>query len=321
MQNSALRFRLALAAVLILSLACPAFAQPTIVQPPGDIPPVTATPGRLTNLSVRAFAGTDAQTLSLGFVLAGEPEKPMLIRAIGPTLASFGVAGVLADPRLQLLSGRTLLRSNDDWAVGVGSGNSLAAAVGNVFHVAGAFPLDVAAKDAAIVRSSAAGSYAAQVVAGGTGGIVLAELYDTMPAAGACLVNASARAQVGTGDAIVIAGFVIAGNTPVRVLIRGIGPGLAAFNVTGWLANPRLDLFRDGALIASNDDWGVPDAGGAGAATLATAFTQVGAFPLSDPASRDAALLVTLAPGAYTAQLTGVGGTTGVGLVEIYEVP
>lgn len=307
--------RFGFAAALACALAWSASAQPVVVNRPGDPRPVAAdTPGRLGNLSVRALAGTGTQTLALGFVVAGEPEKPLLIRAIGPTLATFGVAGALADPRLQLLTGSTILRTNDNWAVGVGNNNSLADAVSNVFAVAGAFPLDATSKDAAIVRSSEAGTYTAQVITDGASGIVLAELYDTAPASGARLVNASARAQVGTADGIVVAGFVIAGGTPLRVLIRGVGPGLAAFGVTGTLANPKLDLFRGATLLQTNDDW-------AGATALVDAAVKVGAFALPDNASRDAALLVTLAPGAYTAQLSGAAGETGVALVEIYEVP
>ena len=98
------------------------------------------------------------------------------------------------------------------------------------------------------------------------------------------------------------------------MLIRGIGPALSAFSVSGVLANPRLDLYRGATLMQSNDDWG-------GTAALSNAFTQVGAFALSSGSSRDAALLVTLAPGSYTAQVSGVGGTTGVALVEVYEMP
>jgi hypothetical protein len=119
---------------------------------------------------------------------------------------------------------------------------------------------------------------------------------------------------VGTGDNILIAGFVIDGNASKTVLVRAIGPTLANFGVGGVLANPQLALFKSGEAspIATNDDWGASTA-------LSNAFAQVGAFTL-DPASKDAALLVTLAPGAYTAQVTGVNGTTGVALIELYEI-
>jgi hypothetical protein len=101
---------------------------------------------------------------------------------------------------------------------------------------------------------------------------------------------------------------------PRRVLIRGVGPGLAPFGVTGALANPALAIYRGSAVVADNDDWGGGD-------TLATAFRAVGAFALPSASSRDSALLVTLNPGSYTAQLTGVNNTTGVALIEVYEAP
>jgi len=128
------------------------------------------------------------------------------------------------------------------------------------------------------------------------------------------LVNVSARAQVGTGAGILIAGFTISGNVPRRVLIRGVGPGLAPFGVTGTLVNPALAIYRGTSVVAENDDWG-------GGEELAATFRSVGAFALFSTASRDSALLVTLAPGSYTAQLTGVSNTTGVALIEVYEVP
>jgi subtilisin family serine protease/outer membrane protein assembly factor BamB len=287
--------------------------QGTITTEPAVITVEPINPGRLTNLSVRTTAGTGAQTLTVGFVMSGSPDKTMLLRAIGPSLTQFGVTGVLTDPRLQLYSGSTVLVENDNWftpASGTG------AAVAAMFTTTGAFTLATDSLDAAIVRAMTSGAYTAQVTSTNGTGIALAELYDSAPASGARLVNVSARAQVGTGSGILIAGFTISGNVPKQVLIRGVGPTLARtpFNVSGTLANPRLDLYRGTTLIRSNDDWG-------GEATLATAFTQVGAFALASASSADAALLVTLAPGSYTAQVSGVGGTTGVALVEVYEVP
>jgi hypothetical protein len=268
--------------------------------------------GRLTNLSVRTSAGEAEQTLTVGFVLSGAPDKAMLIRAIGPTLADFGVTGPLADPQLQLFSGTAVLTTNDNWANPNGGDGS--AAISAAFAASGAFALRTDSLDAAMVRLINGGSYTAQVT-GATGtGIALAEIYDTAPAAGARLVNVSARAQVGTGNSILIAGFTVSGNVPKQILIRGIGPTLTQFNVGGVLANPRLDLYRGDTLVQGNDDWG-------GTAALANAFAQVGAFSLAAGTSRDSALLVTLAPGSYTAQVSGVGNTIGVALVEVYEVP
>ncbi|MEY4090406.1 MAG: hypothetical protein RJB55_2677 [Verrucomicrobiota bacterium] len=269
--------------------------------------------GRLVNLSVRTSAGTGVQTLTVGFAVTGEGTKPVLLRAIGPTLAGFGVTGALADPALQLFSGASVVGENDNWgaaASGVPSGG-----LAPVFAAAGAFGLSAASADAALLRSVAAGPYTMQITgSGATTGIALAELYDTDPAGRARLVNVSARAQVGTGAGILIAGFTISGNVPRRVLIRGVGPGLAPFGVTGTLVNPALAIYRGTSVVAENDDWG-------GGEELAATFRSVGAFTLSSTTSRDSALLVTLAPGSYTAQLTGVNNTTGVALIEVYEVP
>jgi subtilisin family serine protease/outer membrane protein assembly factor BamB len=274
--------------------------------------------GRLTNLSVRTTAGNNDQVLTVGFVLGGTPGKEILLRAIGPTLADFGVANTLADPRLQLYSASSaLLSANDNWATDtlpVTSGGTTATAMAGAFSVAGAFALRADSLDAALLRTLTAGSYTAQI-SGATGtGIALAELYDPTPADGARLVNVSARAQVGTGGGILIAGFSISGNVPKRVLIRAVGPSLGAFGVTGVLANPRLDLYRGSTLRQSNDDW-------SGQAALTAAFTQVGAFNFLSATSLDAALLVDLEPGSYTAQVSGAASATGIALVEIYEVP
>ena len=285
--------------------------QGTITSPPAIVRVEPPNPGKLVNLAVRTTAGTAAQTLIVGFVVVGTPDRPLLLRAIGPTLASFGVTGVLADPRLELFSGSTLLATNDNWGAPA-TGNSTT--VASAFASAGAFALSPNSLDAALLRSMSAGNYTAQATATTGTGITLAELYDTSTGSGGRLSNFSARAQVGTGSAILIAGFTISGNMPKKILIRGIGPTLgSAFNLTGVLADPRLELYRGSALLQSNDDWG-------GSTTLSGAFSSVGAFTLSG-ASRDAALLVTLAPGSYTALISGVSSTSGVALVEVYEVP
>jgi hypothetical protein len=235
----------------------------------------------------------------------GSPDKPVLIRAIGPSLADFGVTGTLADPRLQLFAGPTVLTANDNWRARSAAAHQRP--ISAAFAASGAFALRADSLDAALVRTMSSGTYTAQV-SGATGtGVALAEIYDTAPANGARLVNVSARAAVGTGSGILIAGFNISGNVPRQVLIRGIGPSLAGFNVTGALANPQLELFGGTTLLQRNDDWG-------GTTALTNAFTQVGAFPLASNTSRDAALLVTLPPGTYTAQVSGVGSTTGGGI-------
>lgn len=164
-----------------------------------------------------------------------------------------------------------------------------------------------------------ASSYTVQISGVGTAsGAVLAEIYDadagaTFNVSARRLVNVSARAPVGTGDGVLFAGFTVTSATGKTLLIRGIGPTLASFGATGVLSDPKLELFDAGATrLQENDDWG-------GATRIATAASAVGAFALP-PGSLDAALVATLPSGSYTVQVSGVGGATGVALVEIYEL-
>jgi hypothetical protein len=263
---------------------------------------------RLVNLSVRSAAGSGSQTLIVGFVITGSGSKQLLLRGIGPTLGSYGVSNALADPLLRLFnSSGVQVQANDDW------GGS--AELNTTFASLGAFALPAASKDAALFTPLAAGPSTFHIVANSGTGVALAELYDADSAAEtAQLVNISARTQVDTGDKILIAGFVITGNVPKTVLIRGLGPTLTPYGVTGALADPQLKLYNSGVLVTSNDDWG-------GTADLKSVFATVGAVSLVSDTSKDAALLVTLPPGAYSAQVSGVNSTTGVGLVEVFAVP
>jgi outer membrane protein assembly factor BamB len=268
---------------------------------------VSIVASRLSNLSARAVAGPNDQTLIVGFVVTGG-SKQVLVRGIGPGLTTtFGLGGTLADPQLSLYDGSSVVQSNDNWG---GSATLVSA-----FATLGGFPLDAASKDAAILTTLGAKGYTAQVTGSG-GGVALAEIYDadssTSPSR---LSNLSARAQVGTDANVLIAGFVIAGTSPKQVLIRGIGPGLnTTFGLSGVLAAPQLTLFNSsGTQVSTNAGWG-------GSSTLASAMLSVGAFAL-DAASKDSVILVTLPPGAYTAQIAGVNNTTGVALIEVYEMP
>ncbi len=278
------------------------------------VTPATADSGRLINLAIRTNAGTGAQTLIVGFAVGGAGTtgtKPLLLRGVGPSLTQFGLTGVLTDPMLTVFQGTTTIATNDDWA---GDAQVLARAT-----QVGAFAFSSAASlDAALAASPAPSTYSVQILGKNNGtGIALAEIYDASLAPATTnprLVNVSARAQVGAGGDILIAGFVVGGTTARTVLIRAIGPGLAVFGVTGTLADPRLQLFSGPVVIRENDNWG-------GDAQLTSVGASVGAFALSDSSSRDAMLLVTLPPGSYTAQVAGVNSTTGVALVEIYEVP
>lgn len=264
---------------------------------------------RLINLSARATVGTGGNILIAGFVVKGTGEKQVLLRGIGPTLGQFGVSGVLATPTLVLdsASGQTLAEDST-WGGG--------AALASIFAQVGAFALPTNSNDSALEQALGSGGFTAQLEGqGGTTGVGLAEIYDADTGTPtAQLVNLSARANVGTGSDILIAGFVISGDTPQTVLIRGVGPALSQFGVTGSLAAPQLVLFdSNNSTLQSNTGW-------AGAAALAQAFTSVGAFNFT-AGSADDAMLVTLPPGAYTAEVSGVNSTTGVALAEIYAVP
>lgn len=254
---------------------------------------------RLANLSVRtALAAGD--TLIVGLSVGGG-SRGVLVRAVGPTLGAFGVGGAMTDPRLELYNGQTRVFANDDWPQTLSS----------VFPTVGAFALGNGSKDAGFLQTV---DGTRSIMAQGTGpGVVLVEAYDTGTPSAARLVNVSARNRVGTGDDILIAGFNISGTGgPKPLLIRAVGPGLAALGVPGTLADPKLEIFDgNGAKVVENDSWN---------ASLAAVFSSVGAFAL--PAgSRDAALVVSLPPGSYTAQVSGVGGLTGDAIIEVYELP
>jgi len=286
-------------------------ANGTLTSAPAAVSVAATDTGRLVNLSVRANAGTGDQTLITGFALGGgTAPRTVLLRAVGPALAAFGVTDVLGDPTLQL--NVTPPIANDNWESNVtGSAAALAAA----FAQTGAFALPPGSKDAALLVPLTSGAYTATVAGHGTSsGAALAEVYDAASASGARLLNLSARSRVGDG-ATLIAGFVVAGDHRT-VLVRAVGgPTLAGFGVAGPLPNPRLALYLGSAPIASNDDW----AGGAvPVGTLQDIFAKTGAFAL-DPAARDAVLLLTLAPGNYSAQVTSTDPGSGVALVEIYE--
>jgi hypothetical protein len=269
--------------------------------------------GRLVNLSVLAALERPDDTLTVGFVVGGTGTraKPLLVRAAGPSLSGFGVSAPNADPRLELFAQGSPIGQNDDW----GGGAVLAAAATQV----GAFPYAAAtSRDAAFFSESIAAGPCTFVISGnGAGtGTVLGEVYDATPAStidlsSPRLVNVSVAKRL-AANATLSAGFVIAGTTPVTVLLRAVGPGLAPFGVSDALADPVLTVYRTGtpAAIATNDNWG-------GGAELRDVFTSVGAFSL---AANDAALPLTLAPGNYTAQ-TAAGTAAGTVLIEVYELP
>ena len=243
---------------------------------------------------------TGGDTLIGGFVIGGSSAKTVVVRAKGPSLTAFGVANALANPVLQLVrsSDQATLASNDDW----GSAANAGAIAASGF--APGHPLE-----SAILIALAPGAYTALVSgAGGSTGVGMVEIFE-VDTPTAPLVNLSARGQVRTGGDVMIGGFVIQGSGPQTVLVRARGPSLAAYGVAGTLANPSLQLVRssDQVTIASNDNWG--------SAANAAAISASGYAPAD---ALEAAILVTLEPGAYTAIVSGAGGSTGVAIVEVF---
>ena len=254
---------------------------------------------RISNLSVRTNLAA-GQTLIVGLATSGP--KSMLVRAVGSGLEAFGVAAFHPDPAIGLFDAASArIDGNDNWD----------GSLSPLFDRLGAFRLPAGSSDAALQRSIT-GANTAQISGAGAG-VVLVEAYDAAGAATTRLVNVSTRSAVGSGESILIAGFFIEGAAARTVLIRGIGPRLADFGVSGWLADPKLEVFDStGRKIAENDNW---------SGALASVFARVGAFALL-PASRDSGLIITLPPQeGYTVQLSGVNGGTGEALLEIYEVP
>jgi hypothetical protein len=278
----------------------------------------------LSNLSARAFvapAQSADDILIAGFVTAGPNGKQVLLRGIGPSLATVGVSGgLLADPKLTLYSGQSVL---------AGPFGSWDSSLSALFTQLGAFPLLAGSADTAASVSVSPGAYTAELTShSGLNGTGLVEIYDADQGAPENrLTNLSARGYVGTGDNVFIGGFVIAGSSSETVLIRGIGQGLEQYmvNYDQVLWDPVLTVFdSSGNTVATINDWNqLPTPGnstvaaGLQAATIPV-LTSVGAFVT--PYDEDSAMVLTLPPGAYTVQVTSASGSTGIVLFEVYEI-
>jgi len=268
----------------------------------------------LVNLSCRTELAPDG-VLITGFTLAGAGRKIVLVRAIGPTLAAFGVGRPLADPKVSVFHESTAVAANDNWS---------AATMGDAFGRTGAFALPAESRDAAVLLSlGAPGAYTVHVASAvpGTGGVVLVETYDADSGTvqrTARLGNVSVRGRTGSGEGTLIVGFVLAGRGARPLLVRGGGPALAAFGVTGPLADPRVTVFDGGGrVLFANDDW---ETGGI-RAELEFVRQRVGAFAFSS-GSKDASATARFSPGPFTVHAAGSTPTAmGEVLVEIYEAP
>ena len=262
-----------------------------IVPSPGSTPE----PQYLLNISTRVRVRGGDDVMIGGFIIDGVSNKDIVLRALGPSLANLGVPRVLADPTLEVYdSTGTLIDQNDNWTT-LPSGT-----------VPAGFEPPTPA-EAVVVASLAPGSYTAVLrSADGTEGNALCELYDLSPG-NSTVRNISTRGKVGTGDDVMIGGFIIGGTTPAKIMVRAIGPSLAAFGVTGVLPDPVLELHdKDGSLIYQNDNWRAEQA------------QQIIDTTIPPSNESESAIIATLAPAAYTAIVHDAGTAQGVALVEVY---
>ena len=271
---------------------------------------------RLLNISTRGSIESGSNVMITGFVVSGTEPKTVLIRAIGPGLADFGVSSFMTDPVLDLIGDAGTVSSNARWSLG-----NFGSVIESVSARIGAFALDPDSLDAALLVTVAPGRYSAVVRdASRIGGDTLVEVYDATDVViqGNDLINLSTRGSVGAGKNL-IGGFVVAGNVPKHVLIRGVGPGLGVFGVSDPLPSAKLVLTQrvegENVRVAENTGWtSNPDS-----AAVVAATESAGAF-LLDSESDDSALLLWLEPGVYTAEVQpGSAGASGTALVEVYQ--
>jgi DNA-binding beta-propeller fold protein YncE len=256
-----------------------------------------ANPARLVNLSTRNLVETGDNVLIGGFIIQGSTHKTVVVRARGPSMAPLGVSNTLADPQLQLFNGQTPIGFNNNWQE---------ASNKDAIQASGQAPSHP--NEAAILMTLPPGGYSAIVTGvGNTTGIAIVEVFEIDNVANP-LVNISARGPVRTGDNVMIGGFIIQGDGPQTVLVRARGPSLTQYGVPGALANPQLQLFRGQTPIAYNDNW-----------VDAPNKPAIEASPHAPEDPNESAILVTLEPGAYSAIVTGVGGATGIAIVEVFR--
>ena len=276
------------------------YAAPTPTPTPTPTPSPSVS--HFTNISTRMDVGTGNNVMIAGFIISGSQSKTVIIRALGPTLGSYGVANVLSDPMLELhdSSGATIA-TNDDWQTG-----------SQVSQISSSGYAPNNSNEPALIATLAAGTYTA-IVRGynNSTGVALVEVYE-LDTLSARLSNISTRGQVGTNQNVLIGGLIINGSTSKKLIVRAIGPSLASppFSLSGTLSNPTLELHdSSGNLLASNDDWG--------SGTQATAISASGYQPSN---AKESAIIATLASGNYTAIVRGVNDSTGIALVDAYDL-
>jgi hypothetical protein len=262
------------------------------------------------NLSTRARVLTGEQVLIAGFIITGTDPKRVIIRGIGPSLN--GVDGELSDPTLELRQGSTLLASNDNWKIAPGGTSQEAEIEQTTIPPTNDL-------ESAVVITLNPGTYTATLSGKNNGtGVAVVEVYDLAPAASSQLANISTRGYVDTGDNAMIAGLIAGdGSSGARaqVLVRVLGPSLTSSGVQGALQDPTVVLYEaNGAIIATNDNWKINDQ------TQQPQEALVRATTIAPSNNLESAIVASLPPGPTTAVVRGKNNSTGVALVEVYNL-
>lgn len=256
---------------------------------------------RLLNISTRLPVQTGDNVLIAGFIITGNVPKRVIVIGLGPSLSSVGVTGAMANPTLELHQGNNLVASNDNWKD----------TQANEIQVSGLAPSNNL--ESAIIRTLQPGSYTATLAGknGGTG-IGVIEAFDLDQTVPSRLANISTRGFVGTGDKILIGGFIIGtdvGGKP-RVVVVALGPSLSALGINGALQDTTLELHdSNGNVVIMNDDW------------KQTQQAQIQATGVAPTDNRESAVVIQLVPGNYTGIVRGKANSVGIGVVEVFNIP
>jgi hypothetical protein len=253
------------------------------------------------NLSTRGMVGTGDNSLIGGFIVTGTDSKTLVLRALGPSLSSTGLSETVADPVLTLYdSSGVVIATNDDWQSDPGASQIMAD---------GLAPTD--SLEAATVQTLAPGAYTFVVTGKDTTpGIGLVEAYDLSPLSVSKLANISTRGSVGAGDDVLISGFIVGDVASNTVVVRALGPSLASAGITDPLGDPMLTVYdSNGTAIANNDNWQDD-----------ISELDIEKNGLAPTDSAESATILQLPAGSYTAIVTGVNDTTGVGLLEVFDL-
>jgi len=267
---------------------------------------VIAAPGRLVNLSTRMQVGSGDDALIAGFIMRGSTSKRLAIRGLGPSLTALGVANPVANPTLELRdSSQAVLATNDNWGD--------AANMQDVSDIGLAPSSPNESVILTTVPSNTSGAAYTAIMRGvnNTTGVGVVEVYDLDSGPGATLLNISTRGQVGVDPNALIGGFILGGTESKTILVRAIGPSLTGFGVPNALVDPTLDFVNgQGTKIDSNDDW-----------MNSPQKSQIESSGLAPTNAKESAIVQTVAAGQYTAIVRGTNGGTGVGSVEVYQLP